>query len=83
MRFSGPCCLNLTEDTCEEGDVRLMGGSDAKEGRVEICMKNTWGAVCSDGWDDAEARVVCRQLGLSGNSSVCGKNLGYMSNVLH
>ena len=60
-----------------------MGGSDAKEGRVEICMENTWGAVCSDGWDDAEARVVCRQLGLSGNSSVCGLILGYTSHVVH
>lgn len=53
----------MKEDTCEEGDVRLMDGSDAKEGRVEICRNNTWGTVCDNGWDNNDARVVCYQLG--------------------
>ena len=53
-----------TEDTCVEGDVRLMGGSDAKEGRVEICRENVWGTVCNDSWTDANSLVVCTQLGL-------------------
>ena len=54
----------VEEDTCEEGDVRLMDGSDAKEGRVEICRNNMWGTVCDNGWDNEDARVICRQLGL-------------------
>ena len=43
--------------SCEDGDVRLV------DGRVEICQYRTWGAVCSEGWDNNAARVVCGQLG--------------------
>ena len=42
--------------------MRLQGGIDSSNGRVEICKFGTWGAVCSDGWDDDDARVVCKQL---------------------
>ena len=55
---------------CEDGSLRLMDGSDAKEGRVEICRNKVWGTICSDEWDDLDARVVCRQLGFSKTLSV-------------
>ena len=50
---------------CTEGDVRLLEGSNNLEGRVEICKNNAWGTVCDDGWQNTDATVVCRQLGLS------------------
>ena len=41
-----------------------MNGSSDREGRVEVCIGNTWTAVSENGWDYREAQVVCRQLNL-------------------
>ncbi len=57
---------------CDEGSVRLLEGTNSREGRVEICMNTEWGTVCDNGWNKPDATVVCRQLGLSvaGNDNV-------------
>ena len=44
----------------------LVGGANDAEGRVEICRGNSYGSVCDDRWDLADATVVCRQLGFNG-----------------
>ncbi|XP_055567958.1 deleted in malignant brain tumors 1 protein-like [Falco cherrug] len=45
------------------GSLRLANSSDPCSGRVEVFHAQRWGGVCTDGWDLAEAHVVCRQLG--------------------
>ena len=50
---------------CANGDVRLAGGTIAGQGRVEICINETWGTICDDSWDARDAGVACRALGFS------------------
>ena len=41
-----------------------MGGKTELEGTVEVCIDNIWGLIGDGGWNNADADVVCRQLGL-------------------
>ena len=47
------------------GDVRLVNGSNEREGRVEVCIGRVWRTMCDYYyyWSYSFARVVCRQLG--------------------
>ena len=52
------------DPTCQNGEVRLLGGVSSEQGRVEVCYNGVWGTMCGeDRWTHTEAAVICHQLG--------------------
>jgi len=66
--FGGCIDLVMITGVCEDGDVRLVDGYSAYEGRVELCRSGVWTQICGNGWHTAHTAVVCTQLGFSPNS---------------
>uniref|UniRef100_A0A1X7UPS9 SRCR domain-containing protein n=1 Tax=Amphimedon queenslandica TaxID=400682 RepID=A0A1X7UPS9_AMPQE len=53
--------------------IKLVGGTSSLEGRIEVFKNGVWGTVCDDSFDDTDASVVCRELGLgTGTARVAG-----------
>lgn len=67
---------------CTNGDVRLVGGHFENEGTVEVCYNNLWGLVTDSGWNAADSRVVCNQLGYTGGSMLWMKCLMIVNSFL-
>lgn len=65
---------------CTQGAIRLVGGANEMEGRVEVCNNNMWGTICDYGWDLNDARVACWQ---SGFSSSVNRKLNYYCFICH
>ena len=61
--------------SCTHGSVQLVGGSTSNQGRVEVCVGQTWGTVCHDSFYSNNARVVCRQLGYNVDSPGTSESL--------
>ena len=52
------------EDECDvDGDLRLVGGPNELEGRVEVCLDGVWRRWCSS--TGTAVQVACKQLGFT------------------
>ena len=55
---------NDIEPTDYDSDFSVIDDMLSR-GRIEVCNGTGYDAVCADGWDYADASVVCRELGFS------------------
>jgi len=61
--FTTTLKISITDATCTEGNIRLVGGDKDSEGHMEVCHNSEWGIVCDNNWNNLEGIVVCHQLG--------------------
>ena len=61
MLFWASIMVNLHAE-CRHGEVRV---NFVQYGRVEVCVRGSWGAICDEFWDNKDASVLCRNLGYS------------------
>jgi len=76
MRVALNNCGEVEFNEFADGSVRLADGPDVHSGRVEVFRNGEWGTVCDDGFGQADADVVCRQLGYAGAERVQGFGAG-------
>ena len=65
------CLLAVAQQQCSDGGIRMTNGRVTMErdtfymaGGLQICVSHRWATVCQRGWQDVDATVACRQLGL-------------------
>ena len=53
----------MPTDYAPDRSIRLIGGSDSREGVVEIAYDGRWGVLCSEDFSIFDSRTICEELG--------------------
>ena len=64
--------------SCVSVQIRLNGGRDPREGRIELLYNGVWGSVCGS-FNYLAAKVVCKMLGFANVRRVISNKYGYGS----
>ncbi|EFN55971.1 hypothetical protein CHLNCDRAFT_22917, partial [Chlorella variabilis] len=56
--------------------ARLVNGSSASSGRLEVWRGGIWGTVCSTEFNATDASVACRQMGFARNGTIVASRSG-------
>ena len=56
-------CVCVSAPICLDLEVRLTDGESETEGNLQMCLDNSWVALCDRDWGNAQAMVICNQLG--------------------
>ncbi|XP_033625847.1 scavenger receptor cysteine-rich domain superfamily protein-like isoform X2 [Asterias rubens] len=84
---AGVVCSNLPQVNIRSSygpfadDLRLVGGPNPYEGRVEIYKSDVigWASICEENWDFQEAEVVCQTLDYRPATSISTMRYGLSS----
>lgn len=57
-------------EECVPGNIRLVAGSEERQGRLEVCYHGRFYSVCNSKWTLENTKVVCTQLGYSDTGSI-------------
>ena len=70
MKHFSVNCVACTEHkdlfiiaTCNDGELKLVGGNSKYNGRLEICFDQKWTGIDAKGWTKSDTKVACKQLG--------------------
>ena len=78
----GSSLSNGTGSGLQNFGVRLVNGPDKSSGILQIYFNGVWGTVCQEGFTDAAAHVVCRQLGFEGGRTPLFADFGFATGVV-
>ena len=65
MKFNN-AWIDVSDQPCTEGNFRTTGGDGVTNGRLEVCVGELWGAVCTTDFNDALASQACTSMGQQG-----------------